>query len=135
MMQKKEERFQAMNDYVQIEPIKEEKSDKIVLAEVKKKKTGKGRVLSVGIGKDQDLKCLYIRSNQGSKEDAERISKQEGRVVVFLREGEEILNRNQIEIKVGDIVLFNPHLVQEIEDGKGTIYITNISTIYGKYGK
>src|SRR3990167_86674 len=48
------EKFQALNEFVQIEPIEEEaeqKQGKVIVAEVRKEKPAKGRVISVGSGR------------------------------------------------------------------------------------
>ncbi len=56
--------------------------------------------------------------------------------VLSVGEGRILLDGTKVEIplKAGDIILFNPHLIQEVEDEKGMIFIINASAIYGKYG-
>lgn len=44
-------KFQAVNEFVQIEPIKYERKSKIVIAELTKKQSATGKVLSVGEGR------------------------------------------------------------------------------------
>ena len=55
--------------------------------------------------------------------------------VLSVGQGRILLDGTKIEIQVraGDVILFNPHLVQEVEDEKGMIFIINSSAIYGKY--
>lgn len=47
------EKFEALNEFVQIAPIKEEeqKQGKVILAKVRKEKPAKGEVISVGAGR------------------------------------------------------------------------------------
>ncbi len=47
-----QKKFEALNEFVQIRPIKEErKQGKILLSNVNKEKSAKGEVLSVGLGR------------------------------------------------------------------------------------
>lgn len=49
-----QKKFQALNEFVQIEPIEDEaekRQGKVIVAEVKKEKPARGRVISVGSGR------------------------------------------------------------------------------------
>ena len=89
--------FQALNEYVHIEPMEESKKGGIAIAETTKKKTAVAKVLSVG----------------------------EGRA---LPDGTFV----KPPVEVGDVIIVNPHLVQEVESDGEVILIINTIGIYGK---
>lgn len=97
--EKSSKKFAALNDYVTVEPLKEEqKGSKIVVSETVKQRAAKARVVSVGPGRP-------------------------------LADG--TVSKPQVE--VGDEILLNPHLLQEVRVGQETVYIINATGIYGRY--
>lgn len=90
-------KFQALNEYVQIEPVKETQRGGPLLAQTAKPKTATAKVLSVG----------------------------EGRA---LPDGTFV----KPPVEVGDVIIVNPHLVQEVESEGEMIFIINTIGIYGK---
>ena len=95
---KKELTFQALNEHVQIELIKESKRSTVAIAEVVKKKTARGKVLSVGAGR-------------------------------LLANGTMV----KPQVEIGDDILFNPALMDEMSDNLTKIYVINAMAIYGKF--
>lgn len=70
---------------------------KIIVAEVVKKTTAKGKVLSKGKGR-------------------------------LLANGQMV----EPQCEVGDIIVYNPHLLQEIDHEGGKLYLINAQNIYGR---